>query len=148
VTGPSRGRSGPILTSLAAAGLVIALYLTIVKLAGVAPVCGPSGGCEAVETSAYAEVLGVPVAAFGILYSIVATTGAVVWWRRSDVRALWVMYGLGLIGSLVEVYLVYLEFAVIHAVCLWCAAYGVTVVGGLIAAIAAIRGRSGSGPPG
>jgi uncharacterized membrane protein len=143
-----RGRSGLVLTALAAAGLVIALYLTIVKLAGVAPVCGPSGGCEIVETSAYAEILGVPVAAIGVAYSIMATAGAVTWWRRSEVRALWVLYGLGLTGSLVEAYLVYLELAVIHAVCLWCAAYGVTVVGGLVGALLTIREHPGQAPPG
>jgi uncharacterized membrane protein len=134
-----RPRSGWPLVMLAASGLLVAIYLTVVKLAGVTPICGPSGGCEAVETSAYADVAGVPIAAVGVLYSLVATGGALVWWRRSDVRALYVLYGLGLAGSLVEVYLVYLEVAVIHAVCIWCAAYGVTLVAGLVGTIMVLR---------
>ncbi len=132
-------RSGRLLTLLAATGLGIALYLTVVKLAGVAPVCGPSGGCEAVETSAYAEIGGIPIAAVGVAYSLVTMAAAVVWWRRSDVRALYVLYGIGLAGALVELYLVYLELAVIHAICIWCAAFGVTIIASLIGTIVAIR---------
>ena len=40
-------------------------------------------------------------------------------------------------------YLTYLELFVIHAVCVWCVGYGLTVVGGWLVAWS----RSG-GPPG
>ena len=40
---------------------------------------------------------------------------------------------------LVEAYLVYLQLAVIHAVCVWCAAYGLTVVAGFAATVITLR---------
>jgi uncharacterized membrane protein len=52
-----------LLAVLAVAGLLMSLYLTWVHLLGVSPVrLTGSGGCEAAQTSRYAEILGVPVA--------------------------------------------------------------------------------------
>jgi uncharacterized membrane protein len=48
-------------------------------------------------------------------------------------------YGLGLFGVLFVGYLSYLELFVIHAICVWCVAYAVTVVGGWLAAAAGLR---------
>ena len=45
----------------------------------------------------------------------------------------------GLAGTLFEAYLVYLELFVIHAVCSWCAAYGITVVLGWLLTVPALR---------
>ncbi len=119
--------------------MVIALYLTATKLAGVPPICGPSAGCETVEASPYSSILGIPVALLGALFSATLVGLALAWGRFGDRRALYVAYGLGLAGTLVEVYLVYLELFVIHAVCLWCTAYGVTVVAGWLLTIWAMR---------
>ena len=56
------------LGALAVVGLLISAYLTWVHYAGVAPVCvGGSGGCETVQASSYATLLGVPVAALGLV---------------------------------------------------------------------------------
>jgi Vitamin K epoxide reductase family len=49
------------------AGLGIAGYLTYVHYAGVKPVCTAGGSCEKVQTSAYSELAGVPVALLGLL---------------------------------------------------------------------------------
>ena len=130
----ARRRSGLRLVLLAAVGTAVAVYLTLTKLAGVAPICGPSGGCETVETSAYSSVAGIPLAVFGIAFSIVIGAADLRWWLTADRRALVLVYVLGLAGTLVEAYLVYLELFVIHAICVWCAAYGVTVVVGAIGA--------------
>jgi uncharacterized membrane protein len=52
---------------LIGAGIVIASYLTYVKLFGIKPYCAGVGNCEAVQTSPYAVLLGVPVAIWGLL---------------------------------------------------------------------------------
>jgi len=62
-------RVGLLAAVLAIAGVLIAGYLTAVKLAGELPACGPLKGCETVATSAYSEVAGIPVAVFGIALS-------------------------------------------------------------------------------
>ena len=126
-----RGRFGPAMTVLAAAGLAIATYLLTVRVLGEAPACGPVKGCETVAASQYATVFGVvPVALFGVGFSIVLVAACLVWWRRADRRALYAAYGLGLAGILAVAYLTYLELFVIDAICVWCAGYGVTIVAG------------------
>lgn len=124
---------------LAVVGIAIAGYLAVTKLSGEVPACGPLRGCETVNTSEYSEFFGVPVALFGVAYSIVGLGAAIAWWRVGDRRALYLQYGMGLLGLLAMVYLSYLELFVIGAICVWCVAYAVTVVGGWLAAVLALR---------
>ena len=50
----------------AAAGVAITTYLLVARLTDSALVC-TTGGCETVQSSRYAEVLGIPVAALGLV---------------------------------------------------------------------------------
>jgi uncharacterized membrane protein len=134
-----RRRLGSALVILAVAGIAIAGYLAATKLSGEIPVCGPLKGCETVNTSEYSELFGIPVALFGVGYSIVALIGSLAWWRSGDRRTLYVLYGMGLLGLLAVAYLTYLELFVIGAVCVWCVAYAVTVIGGWLTAVLALR---------
>ena len=102
--------------------------------------CGPLHGCETVALSSYSELFGIPVALFGVGFSAVLLGLAVAWWRRGDRRALLGLYGLGLLGVLFVAYLTYLKLFVIGAVCVWCAGYAVTIVGGWLIAALALRG--------
>jgi uncharacterized membrane protein len=124
---------------LAAAGLGIALYLTAVRLLGDLPACGPIRGCEEVALSPYSVLFGIPVAAFGAAMSAALLVVDVWWWRTGDRRAPLVAYGVGLAGTVVVAYLSYLELAVIHAVCVWCVGYALTVVAGWIVATRRVR---------
>ncbi len=132
-------RAGLLAAVLAGAGLAISAYLTSVKLAGELPVCGPLKGCETVALSSYSEILGIPVALFGAGFSALVLILALAWWRLGDRRALLATYGLGLFGILFVAYLTYLELFVIHAVCVWCVGYAVTLVAGWIVAAWAVR---------
>lgn len=133
-----RARWGLALALLALAGLAISLYLTALKLVGGVPPCIVGNGCDTVQTSAYSAVLGIPVAAFGAAWSAIAMGAALAWWRGGDRRMILLLYAGGLAGTLFEGYLVYLELFVMHAVCSWCVAYGVTVVAGWLLAVAAV----------
>ncbi len=132
------------LVALAIAGLVVSGYLLIVRAIGAAPACPISGGCETVQSSEYSEIAGIPVAAIGVAYSIVLIVATGAWWRLRDRRALYVAYGLGLLATLMVAYLSFLELFVIHAICTWCVAYGLTVVVGWLGAVMALR-RAGAG---
>jgi uncharacterized membrane protein len=112
----------------------VAGYLAIVRLLGESAVCGPSSGCETVAASEYSVVLGIPVAAWGVGFSLVVAGCALAWWRRADRRPLLLAYGLLLLGTLAVAYLTYLELFVIHAICAWCVAYAITVVASLVVA--------------
>lgn len=123
-------------------GLAIAAYLTAVRLAGELPACGPAGGCETVALSEYSAIAGVPVAVLGLLFSVVLVVLTATWWRLGSRRGLLAAYGLGLFGVLFVAYLSWLELFVIHAICVWCVAYAVTVVGGWLSAAIGLRGAS------
>jgi uncharacterized membrane protein len=137
--GPARRRLALLLAALAAVGLAVAAYLTIRKLSGAGVVCVIGSGCDTIEASPHSLILGIPVAAFGVAWSAVALGSALLWWRTADPRALLVLYVGGLVATIAEAYLVYLELFVIRAVCSWCVLYGITVVLGWIGAIVALR---------
>jgi uncharacterized membrane protein len=127
------------MSAIALAGLAIASYLLAMRIAGAPPACGPVHGCDTVAASDYATVLGLPVALYGVGWSTIVAFASVVWWRRAAHVALYVAYGLGLVGLAAVAYLTYLEVAVIEAICIWCVSYAFTVVLGWVLAIAALR---------
>ena len=123
-------RAGLAIAALALVGSVVAAYLTIVRLAGGLPACGPVQGCETVATSSYSTVFGVPVALGGLGLSLLIAAAAFGWWLRGDRRVLLAAYALGLAGVVVVASLTYLELFVIHAVCVWCVTYAMATVAG------------------
>jgi uncharacterized membrane protein len=127
------------MAALAAVGLAIAAYLTVTKLSGGLPVCGPVSGCEDVARSEYSAIVGIPTAALGGAFSAVLVVLGLVWTRTGERRALVLAYGLGLFGVIFVGYLTYLELFVIHAVCAWCVTYGLTVVIGWLLAARSLR---------
>jgi uncharacterized membrane protein len=118
-----------VLGALAVVGLLISGYLTWVHYAGVAPVCvGGSGGCETVQTSSYAMIFGVPVAALGL----VGYTGLFLAALLRGEAGVYLGLLVALVGTLFSAYLTYLELFVIHAICEWCVASAVLMVAALI----------------
>jgi uncharacterized membrane protein len=125
-----------VIIAAALVGVVVAVYLTVIKLSGALPACLPGGGCETVALSEYSSMFGIPVAAFGLAFSLVllGTFGA--WLVRGDRRLLLGAYALWLFGVVFVAYLTYLELFVIHAICTWCVAYAIaTVIGFLTTAL-------------
>jgi uncharacterized membrane protein len=133
-----RLRGAILLLSLAGAG--IASYLTVVHFAHVQIAC-VTGGCEAVQSSRYAEVAGVPVAVIGLAgYLVLAWTAA----ARSDAaRALG--FAAALTGFAVAMVLLYVQVAILHAYCQWCLASDAILV--LLLPATLLRAWRGA-PPG
>lgn len=127
---------GLILAVLDTIGLAIASYLSVVELSGGIPTCGPLHGCETVAQSEYSRIGGIPVAVFGVVLSLVLLTLAVAWWRSNFYALLLAHYGLSLAGVIFEIYFLYLQIAVIHAVCVWCTSYGLSLVLRFVIALA------------
>jgi uncharacterized membrane protein len=119
---------GLILAVLDVIGLAIALYLSVVELGGGVPVCGPLHGCETVAQSEYSRIAGVPVAVYGVGLSLLLLTLAVTWWRTNLYGLLLAHYGLSLAGVIFEIYFIYVQIAVIRAVCVWCTTYGLSLI--------------------
>ena len=119
---------GVILAVLDVIGLVIACYLSVVELGDGVPYCGPLHGCETVAQSEYARIGGVPVAVYGVVLSLILLTLAIAWIRTDRPGLLDAHYGLSLIGVIFEIYFLTLQVFVIHAVCIWCTAYGLSLI--------------------
>lgn len=112
-----------VIPALALLGLGDALYLAVLHLQGEVPPCGSYGGCAQVNTSPYAEIFGIPVAAFGaLLYVVVLGVGWGRLWTRGTVyaRATLFLYSLTLSGAIFMAYLTGVEAMVLHAFCYWC----------------------------
>ncbi len=110
---------------LAMAGLLDATYLAVLHLLGEIPPCGAYRGCEAVNTSLYSELFGIPVAALGaMLYA--AILGLALPQKEAEgtgrIRRSLMLYAITLAGALSMGYLTAVELFVLHAICYWCIA--------------------------
>jgi uncharacterized membrane protein len=109
-------------------GLCIAGYLSWVELRSESPSCGVIKGCEIVATSEYSRIAGIPVAVFGVALSLTLMVLALGWWRTGRSGLLLAHYALSMVGVIFEMYFTYLQVFVIEAVCIWCAAYGISLL--------------------
>lgn len=135
-----------LLAGLSALGAAISGYLTWVHYSGALALCTGAGGCEQVQSSRYAVVAGVPVAALGLaLYSTLL--GLSLWQARAGAAAAQIvslaLFGLALAGTLFSAYLTYLELFVIRAICPWCVASAAVVTAILALAVANIISEAG-----
>ena len=126
---------GWILAILDVIGLSIAAYLANVELGGGVPYCGPLHGCETVALSSYSRIGGIPVAVYGVGLSLILLTLAIAWIRTDRNGLLDAHYGLSLIGVIFEIYFLSLQVFVIHAVCIWCTSYGVSLIARFLVAM-------------
>lgn len=120
--------------ALSLAGIALTGYLLYERSAGGALLCS-TGGCETVQGSEYATVLGLPVALLG-LTGYLAFLG--VFLARGPLAAAGGL-ALGLGAVLFSSYLLVIQVAVIDAVCEWCLASDVLVT--VLAALALLRAR-------
>ena len=111
---------------LAASGLAISIYLTVVHYStSVTLACTSTGvvNCEKVTTSPESRFLGVPVPLFGLAFFVLmllANLPAV--WARDES---WIRMGRLAVAAgavLFVLYLIYAELFRIDAICLWCSA--------------------------
>lgn len=113
-------------------GLLVSGYLTFVETTGAPPVCGPTGGCEDVQSSEYAILFGIlPVGLLGFMGNIAVLIAWAVWQfgplnlKKVAVLAMW---GMCVFGVLFSAYLTFLEPFVIGATCMWCISSAVIMI--------------------
>ena len=106
------------IAALAVIGIGIAGYLTYVHYADLKALCLASGGCETVQSSQYAKLAGIPVAAIGLAGYVLILAST--WIRGEPGRVLGA--ALGLTGFGFSAYLTYRELFTIDAICQWCVA--------------------------
>ncbi|MCC6190492.1 MAG: vitamin K epoxide reductase family protein [Anaerolineales bacterium] len=132
------GRLRWVSAVLAALGVLDSAYLTWVKLANTRAFCSGVGDCDAVNSSVYSEVRGVPIALLGLgVYLLIL--GLLALERRLPILAEFgplAVFGLALTGTLYSAYLTYVELFVLYAVCPYCVVSALLITGILVLAVA------------
>lgn len=123
-TGENNPRSTIAKLPIAAAivallGLTDAVYLTIHHYTAEVVPCSVEFDCEAVLNSKYADIAGIPLAVFGAAAYVVALMLALL--TAFGKRITWNMFGIqATMMALVSGYLIYVQYAYIHAWCQYC----------------------------
>lgn len=103
-------------------GIIVSIYMTIYKLTDNNAMCLGNGGCSVVNTSKYSEIYGIPVGLVGVGgYAAILLLHLLE--NRNDFmrrNATLFIFGLALAGFLFTLYLVYVEFAILKALCPFC----------------------------
>jgi uncharacterized membrane protein len=130
------GRLRAATALLALVGVGISGYLLAVRATGGTYVCS-TGGCEVVQSSRYAELGGLPVAAIGLVgYLLILAAAAL---PGDAGRAAGLSLALG--GFAFSAYLLYVQLVLVDAVCLWCIASEAVMALLLAAAVARVCGE-------
>ena len=127
---------------LALVGLFVALYLWLHALGIGGPLKCGTGGCDTVQTSRWAVFLGMPVAFYGVVGYLLVLLVAVAGLRPAALaQRQWsvLLAALSTVGFLFTIYLTYLEFFVIQAICRWCVGSAVIITAIWIVSLLALR---------
>lgn len=114
---------------LALVGLIDSAYLTYIKLANATASCAGIGDCDAVNSSPYAEIAGIPIALLGA-GAYLAIMALLMLETRLPLVA---SYGpilvlvISLAGVIYSAYLTYIEVAVLYAICPYCVLSAVVI---------------------
>ena len=119
-------------------GLVVAGYLSYLKLTDVPAACVEGGAfnCNVVLNSRYSELAGVPIAYLGL--TVYAVIGALLLLepRVAFLREYGslLIFGIGLFAWLFSMWLVYVQVGLLQALCPWCLTHeaNFTILFGLI----------------
>ena len=122
--------------ALAAVGTAVAAYLTYARFADATIAC-TTGGCEAVQSSDYAELAGMPVAVLGLAAYLFVLGTALFTFDLARVAGAVAAVS----GALFAAYLLYAQLFLIDAVCQWCVASDLVIA--LLAFACVLRLRSG-----
>ncbi len=127
---------------LSLVGLFISAYLYLYKIGKIGTLACGTGSCETVQLSSWSRFAGLEVSLIGVmgyagllLLSLVSLQPGLAL-RRWPSTLLALLAGVGVGFS---VYLTYLELFVIHAICRWCVASGVVIIGILLTALLDLR---------
>jgi uncharacterized membrane protein len=103
-------------------GFVDSAYLTTDHYFKLPLPCSLTNGCDTVLSSQYSMVGPVPLAAFGVAYYLLALFLAVYIYTSEyptlrPARGIWLLSGIGVLAS---GYFLYLQVAVLQALCVYC----------------------------
>ncbi len=113
----------PLVLILSFAGTLVSAYLAYVDLSHARALCDSPFDCAAVQASRFAYIRGVPVALLGLLAYLAVFVLELLRPRLQTLLARsaeLLIFAIAFAGMLYSFYLTYLEFFVIHALCVYC----------------------------
>jgi uncharacterized membrane protein len=118
-----------ISVALVVLGILVSIYMTIYKITGDTRMCGGSGGCNVVNQSRYSEIYGIPVALVGVGGYLAILAVLLLEKRNPFLRdnATMILFGVTFMGFLFTLYLVYVEIALLKALCPFCVTSQITM---------------------
>jgi uncharacterized membrane protein len=109
---------------LVALGLLVSGYLSYVKLTDVPMVCMGGGvfNCDVVQNSAYSRIFNIPIAWLGFATYLIIGGLLLFQYRTPFLREFggMLIFGVVLFAFVYSMYLVYIQFVVLQALCQWC----------------------------
>ncbi|MBY0550669.1 MAG: vitamin K epoxide reductase family protein [Candidatus Obscuribacterales bacterium] len=116
------------IASIAAIGLIDSAYLTYKHYAGGLVGCSAQAGCDDVLNSPFATIGDVPVALIGVCYYALAI-GLAFSAASGSAKSKLLLKSLSISGMAASCYFVYLQLAVVNAICEYCMlSFGVTSI--------------------
>jgi uncharacterized membrane protein len=118
------------LAVLAMAGMGVAAYLTYSHYADQPIACAGLSGCQAVESSEYSKLVGVPVAVLGMIFCAGLLALVLARLARLPLAEEWAppaAFSMTLAGVAFEAYLIYIQLFVVEDICIWCTSFAAIV---------------------
>lgn len=109
-----------IMIAVATIGFADATHLTISHYTGADLRCGVNGGCNAVTTSSYSQVFGIPVALGGAIYYGSVILLSVAYLDTKKKRFLQILTWMPIAGLLASVWFVYVQLFILYTICIYC----------------------------
>jgi uncharacterized membrane protein len=109
-----------VLLALSVIGFADAAYLSAEHFLKRIPPCSITGGCEQVLTSSYAAMFGIPTALFGAMFYLCIFILMFLYREGGARKFLLAAFALSATAFLASLWLVYLQVAVIGALCFYC----------------------------
>jgi uncharacterized membrane protein len=98
-------------------GLISSIIITSNSLTGV---CKIGGGCDTVNNSSYGSTLGIKNSIYGIFIFSLMISLTLLHIKSPSQHTRRVIHGAVILGSLVAIYFLYLQFFVIRTFCTYC----------------------------
>lgn len=120
-----------LLLLLVVVGIVISGYLSYTRLANTSIICaeGESFNCDAVTSSVYGKVAGIPVAYLGLaaylfIGALLLLENRVAFLQEYGIVLL---FGVTLFGFIYSMFLLYVQAAILNSFCVWCLGHEVVM---------------------
>ena len=108
-----------IFTAISLLGFLDAIYLTTSHYTGHIT-CSVISGCQEVLVSQYSEIFGIPLALLGAAYYLFILINSLLYIDNQNKYSKLVLSYIPIFGFLFSIYLIYLMFFVIEALCQYC----------------------------